>query len=67
MAQRRIERADVMSVLSEHLHVLPTPEGSTRFDGVPRGDGRVLKVWVVGSPPQTEPMVVKSAAWKGGI
>lgn len=67
MAQRGILRSDVLSVLARYDEVEKTPEASTRFIGIPREDGRVLKVWVVGSPPQTDPMIIKSAAWKGGI
>lgn len=64
MRRRKITRAEVEQALQNVTIAYSTPKGSTCMVGV-TAEGRVLKVWVVGTErPIPEPWVLKSTAGK---
>ena len=64
MAERQVTLDDVKSVVADYSYSTTSKSGTaTVLFGVPRNDGRVLKVVLVGSPPR-QPPTVKTVAWK---
>ncbi len=63
MRERGISEIDVRFVLDNPQSVEDTPKDSVRFIGEPR-PGRLLKVWVLPYPADSDVRRVKSTAWK---
>jgi len=63
MQQRRITEDDVLFALESHDFAAPGDNGGTllmrQFT-----DGRQLKVWISGTLPIGERVIIKSAAWR---
>lgn len=65
MTERGVTEADVLWVIENFSFSTPGKKGdATLLYGAPRNDGRVLKVVLIGSPPRTEPYIVKTVAWR---
>lgn len=64
MKERRISDGQISYVLENFHTTYPGNLDSTTLLGT-LPDGRTLKVWVIGSLPLVEPVIIKSAAWEG--
>jgi hypothetical protein len=62
MLQRGVTLTDIEFVLEFYTSSFTTQHNSTELRAM-LADGRVLKVWIVGSIPLTEPVIIKSVAW----
>jgi hypothetical protein len=62
MVERGVTEADIQHVLRFYSSSFATRNNSTELRAM-FVNGRVLKVWIVGSVPLVEPVIIKSVAW----
>jgi hypothetical protein len=62
MLERGVTISDIEYVLDTFTTSFTTGHGSTELRSM-LPNGRVLKVWILGSIPLVEPVIIKSVAW----
>jgi hypothetical protein len=63
MKQRHVLEVDIEMVLLRYDFSKPGHDGGHEYIGKARA-GRRLKVWTKGGFPPTEPVIIKSVAWR---
>ena len=62
MLERGVTISDIEFVLENYTTSFTSGYDSTELRSM-FPDGRVLKVWILGSIPLVEPVIIKSVAW----
>lgn len=65
MSERDITLGDVQQVIERYTFRTSSKNGkATVAYGVPREDGRTMKVVLLGDPPREDPYIVMTVAWR---